>query len=204
MRLRNLSMSLSRLEISEQLEVSLEQYVTPGDLASRWLFDIQSFGDLPIGCRVADLGAGNGILGIGAAMMGAGFVKLVEADQKLCKLADANAESMQLTGRYEVCNQVIGEYNSELEGYDLIISNPPWGRQREGADSAFFEHILASETIAHIMHSASAKHLQKRFEDMNWSVEMYGEADFPLPASYSHHKMSRGVTRAGFWRLVPP
>ena len=197
-------MSLSRLEISEQLEVSLEQYVTPGDLASRWLFDIQSFGDLPIGCRVADLGAGNGILGIGAAMMGAGFVKLVEADQKLCKLADANAESMQLTGRYEVCNQVIGEYNSELEGYDLIISNPPWGRQREGADSAFFEHILASETIAHIMHSASAKHLQKRFEDMNWSVEMYGEADFPLPSSYSHHKMSRGVTRAGFWRLVPP
>ena len=204
MRLRNLSMSLSRLDVSEQLEVSLEQYVTPGELASRWLFDIQSFGDLPIGCRVADLGAGNGILGIGAAMMGAGFVKLVEADQKLCKLANANAESMLLTGKYEVCNQVVGEHNLQSEGYDLIISNPPWGRQREGADSAFFEHILASETIAHIMHSANAKHLQKRFEDMNWSVEMYGEADFPLPASYSHHKMSRGATRAGFWRLVPP
>ena len=204
MRLRNLSMSLSRLEISEQLEISLEQYVTPGDLASRWLFDIQSFGDLPIGCRVADLGAGNGILGIGAAMMGAGFVKFVEADQKLCKIANANAESMLLTGKYEVCNQVIGEHSLQSEGYDLIISNPPWGRQREGADSAFFEHILASETIAHIMHSANAKHLQKRFEDMNWSVEMYGEADFPLPASYSHHKMTRGVTRAGFWRLAPP
>ena len=204
MRLRNLSMSLSRLDVSEQLEVSLEQYVTPGELASRWLFDIQSFGDLPIGCRVADLGAGNGILGIGAAMMGAGFVKLVEAYAKLCKLANANAESMLMTGKYEVCNQIIGEHNLQLEGYDLIISNPPWGRQREGADSAFFEHILASETIAHIMHSASAKHLQKRFEDMNWSVEMYGEADFPLPASYSHHKMSRGVTRAGFWRLAPP
>ena len=204
MRLRNLSMSLSRLDVSEQLEVSLEQYVTPGELASRWLFDIQSFGDLPIGCRVADLGAGNGILGIGAAMMGAGFVKLVEADPKLCKLANANAESMLMTGKYEVCNQIIGEHNLQLEGYDLIISNPPWGRQREGADSAFFEHILASETIAHIMHSASAKHLQKRFEDMNWSVEMYGEADFPLPASYSHHKMTRGVTRAGFWRLAPP
>ena len=204
MRLRKLGIALSKLDVKENLVASLEQYVTPGDLASRWLFDIQSFGDLPIGCRVADLGAGNGILGIGAAMMGAGFVKLVEADQKLCKLAEANAESMQLTGKYEVCNQVIDEHNLDLEGYDLIISNPPWGRQREGADSAFFENILASETIAHIMHSASAKHLQKRFEDMNWSVEMYGESDFPLPASYSHHKMSRGVTRAGFWRLVPP
>mgnify|MGYP003308922617 FL=1 len=88
--------------------------------------------------------------------------------------------------------------------YDLIISNPPWGRQKEGADSDFIEYILASKTITHIMHSANAKHLKKRFEDMNWSVEMYGEADFPLPASYSHHKMSRGATRAGFWRLVPP
>ena len=86
----------------------------------------------------------DGILGIGASMMGAGFVKLVEADPKLCKLANANAESMLMTGKYEVCNQVIGEHNLQSEGYDLIISNPPWGRQREGADSAFFEHILKS------------------------------------------------------------
>ena len=83
MRLRNLSMSLSRLDVSEQLEVSLEQYVTPGDLASRWLFDIQSFGDLPIGCRVADLGAGNGILGIGAAMMGGRFRKISGGGSKI-------------------------------------------------------------------------------------------------------------------------
>ena len=86
---------------------------------------------------------------------------------------------MQLNGKYEVCNRIIGEDSLQLEGYDLIISNPPWGKQNEGADSDFIEYILASKTITHIMHSAGAKHLQKRFEDMNWSVEMYGEADFP-------------------------
>lgn len=204
MRLRKLAMSLSKLGVKEDLDASMEQYVTPGDLASRWLFDIQAFGDLSPGCRVADLGAGNGILGIGAVMMGASFVKLVEADQKLCDLANANAEGMLMSGKYEVSNKRIGKDNFHLEGYDLIISNPPWGRQKEGADSEFIEHILASKTITHIMHSANAKHLEKRFEDMNWDVEMYGEADFPLPASYSHHKMTRGVTRAGFWRLVPP
>ena len=197
-------MALSKLDVKENLVASLEQYVTPGDLASRWLFDIQAFGDLSSGCRVADLGAGNGILGIGAVMMGAGFVKLVEADQKLCELANANAESVLLNGKYEICNRIIGKNSFHLEGYDLIISNPPWGRQKEGADSDFIECILASRTTTHMMHSANAKHLRKRFEDMNWSVEMYGEADFPLPASYSHHKMSRGATRAGFWRLVPP
>ena len=66
MRLRKLAMSLSKLGVKEDLDASMEQYVTPGDLASRWLFDIQAFGDLSPGCRVADLGAGNGILGIGA------------------------------------------------------------------------------------------------------------------------------------------
>ena len=95
----------------------------------------------------------------------------------------------------------------------IIIDNPGEGYENKrrliptagiNTYSDFIEYILASKTITHIMHSANAKHLQKRFEDMNWSVEMYGEADFPLPASYSHHKMSRGVTRAGFWRLAPP
>ena len=95
-------MSLSKLGVKEDLVASLEQYVTPGDLASRWLFDIQSFGDLTPGCRVVDLGAGNGILGIGAVMMGAGFVKLVEADQELCELADVNAESVLRDDEYEV------------------------------------------------------------------------------------------------------
>ncbi|MAV57492.1 MAG: METTL5 family protein [Candidatus Thalassarchaeaceae archaeon] len=204
MRLRKLAMSLSKLGVKEDLVASLEQYVTPGDLASRWLFDIQSFGDLTPGCRVVDLGAGNGILGIGAVMMGAGFVKLVEADQELCELADVNAESVLRDDEYEVSNRRLGKDHLELGGYDLIISNPPWGRQKEGADADFFEHILVSNTLTHIMHSANAKHIEKRFEDMNWKAEKYGEADFPLPASYSHHKMSRGVTRAGFWRLVPP
>ena len=146
MRLRKLGMALSKLDVKENMVASLEQYVTPGDLASRWLFDIQAFGALSSGCRVADLGAGNGILGIGAVMMGAGFVKLVEADQKLCELAKANAESVLMNGKYEVCNRIIGKDSLQLEGYDLIISNPPWGRQKEGADSDFIEYILASKT----------------------------------------------------------
>lgn len=204
MRLRKLGMALSKLDVREDLEVSLEQYVTPGDLASRWLFDIQAFGDLSPGCRVADLGAGNGILGIGAVMMGAGFVKLVEADEKLCKLAKKNAERTLRDDQYEVSNQRLGEDNLELEDYDLIISNPPWGRQKEGADADFIEQISVSKTVTHIMHSAKAKHLEKRFQNMNWKIEKYGEADFPIPASYAHHKMARGATRAGFWRITPP
>ena len=37
-----------------------------------------------------------------------------------------------------------------------------------------------------------------------WSAERYGEADFALPAAYSHHSRQRGRTRVAFWRLIPP
>ena len=204
MRLRKLSMSLSRLEIRDQLDASLEQYVTPGDLASRWLFDIQSFGDLPRGCRVVDLGSGNGILGIGASILGASYVKFVETDKELCKLNRRNAESILKEGTFEVCNQRVGVDNLDISDYDLIISNPPWGRLKEGADSDFLHEISIFGACTHIMHSANAKHIGKRFKDLGWEVDKYAEADFPLTASYSHHKMNRGATRAGFWRLTPP
>ena len=60
-----MAMILSGLEPHPSNSVELEQYTTDGDLASRWLSDIAAFGDLSEGCAVADLGAGNGVLGLG-------------------------------------------------------------------------------------------------------------------------------------------
>ena len=55
--MRRLGISLSKLERKQNLDPHLEQYITPGELASRWLFDIMAFGDIKPGCRVVDLGA---------------------------------------------------------------------------------------------------------------------------------------------------
>ena len=87
-------MLLSGLEPHLSNSVELEQYSTDGDLAARWLTDIAAFGDLSEGCTVADLGAGNGVLGLGALAMGAGRAILVEADEAACNVAKSNAEPM--------------------------------------------------------------------------------------------------------------
>ena len=76
--MRKLAISLSNLDTKQNLIPHLEQYITPGDLASRWLFDILAFGDIKSGCRVVDLGAGNGTLGIGASMLGADLSLLLK------------------------------------------------------------------------------------------------------------------------------
>ena len=197
-------MLLSSLSGHPSGSVELEQYTTDGDLAARWLADIATYGDLTEGCTVADLGAGNGVLGLGALAMGAGWAMLVEADQAACDVAKSNAESMGFAESVEVIHATLGSDPVDLGSADVVISNPPWGRQTLGADRPFLEAILSTGAPAHLLHSAEATHIRPLFEDAGWSTERYGEADFALPAAYSHHSRQRGRTRAAFWRLVPP
>ena len=204
MRIRRLAMLLSSLSEHPSGSVELEQYSTDGDLAARWLADIAAFGDLSEGCSVADLGAGNGILGLGALAMGAGRTILVEADQAACDVAKSNAESMGFADSVEVIQATLGSDPVDLGSADVVISNPPWGRQTPRADRPFLEAMIAAATPAHLLHSAEATHIQPLFEDAGWTAEKYGEADFALPAAYSHHSRQRGRTRVAFWRLAPP
>ena len=83
MRLRTLAMRLSELHPHPCNSVELEQYSTEGDLAARWLSDVAAFGDLFEGCSVVDIGSGNGVLGLGALLMGASSATLVEVDEEV-------------------------------------------------------------------------------------------------------------------------
>ena len=204
MRVRRLAMLLSGLVPHTCDSVELEQYSTDGNLAARWLTDIAAFGDLSEGCTVADLGAGNGVLGLGALAMGAGRAILVETDQAACDVAKSNAESTGFADSVEVIRAKLGSDSVDLSSADVVISNPPWGRQTPRADRPFLEAMIATATPTHLLHSAEATHIQPLFEDAGWSTERYGEADFALPAVYSHHSRQRGRTRAAFWRLTPP
>ena len=204
MRVRRLAMLLSGLEPHPSNSIELEQYTTDGDLAARWLADVAAFGDLSEGCKVADLGAGNGVLGLGALAMGAGRAILVEADEAACDVTKSNAESMGFADSVEVIQATLGSDPVDLGSADVVISNSPWGRQTPRADRPFLEAMIAAVAPAHLLHSADATHIRPLFEDVGWAAERYGEADFALPAAYSHHSRQRGRTRAAFWRLVPP
>ena len=184
-------------------DIELEQYTTSVDIAASWLAQIAAFGDLSTDSSIADLGAGNGILGIGAALMGVSQVVLVEVDEQACSVAFQSIEQAGVSDYVEIfCKRV--DDSLDLSGADLIISNPPWGTQNPKSDRPFLDAIIRSNAIAHLMHSAEAKHVEVIFESAGWEVERYWETDFALPAAYSHHYSRQGKTRAGFWRLLPP
>ena len=196
-------MLLSSLPGHPCTDVGLEQYSTGGDLAAAWLAQIAAYGDLSVDSVVADLGAGNGILGIGAALMGADQVVLIECDEAACAVAFEAIEQAGVSESVEVICKVV-DSDFDVAGANLVISNPPWGSQTPKADRPFLEAMLRSGAVCHLMHSAEATHIAPFFESVGWTAERYWEADFALPAAYEHHARRQGKTRAAFWRLTPP
>lgn len=204
MRLRSLAIELSKLKAVDIRNLELEQYQTEGEVAARWISDILAFGDIYDGCRVADLGSGNGILGIGAVLAGAQSSHLFEMDDESCSVCEKNVQMLGLENRVKVSKSIVGMDEMGSQDFDLVITNPPWGRQKIRADRPFLESIISIGTNAHMMHSSEATHVDKFFTKMGWRAERYGESEFSLPGLFSHHKRRRGMTKAVFWRLTPP
>ena len=153
--------------------------------------------------RLRSLAMELSILGIGAALLGAESVSLVEIDKESCKISQRNIDSLNLANRISIFNSDITDIVDSFQQPDVVISNPPWGRQKKGADRSFLEAIITLGVNSHLMHSAEASHIDNFFNQYGWSSEKYAEFDFSLPASYKHHTKQRGLTRASLWRITP-
>lgn len=180
-KLRHLAISLSKLPTHPCNSVDLEQYQTEGDLAAMWLSRIDAHDGLN-GKTVLDLGAGNGILGHGAQLLGA-EVTFVECDKEAAALCEKLGKT--IIGR-------VGEV--ELPEVDIVISNPPWGVQTHGADRVFIDAAIQCAPIVHMMHSAAATHLPEG--------EVILEGEFRMPATYQHHSSRMGATAIKCWRFT--
>ena len=128
MRLRHLAMSLSKLHPHPCENVDLEQYSTDGNIASKFISSIVSYGDLSPDSIIGDLGAGNGILGIGALKVGAEKCIFLEADKNACEVLQENLLLNNFNDSGVIINQFL-DINTNFPKVDLIICNPPWGRQ---------------------------------------------------------------------------
>ena len=166
LKVKQLAIALSKLPVHPQNSAFLEQYQTEGNIAAKWLHLIQGLDGLS-GKSVLDLGAGNGILGHGAQLLGAKVI-FVEMDKEAASLCERLGET--------ICGDVT---KVKLPNVDIVIMNPPWGVQRKGADRAFLEAAKASGKIVHFMHSSHAQHLK--------SFQSVMKGTFRLPGKYTHH-----------------
>jgi len=202
-----LAIELSKLIQHPQNSVELEQYPTEGDLAAFFMLAVDQLDELHAK-TIVDIGAGNGILGIGCAILDASKVILIEGDEDVSKIASENAEKVMnnSTCEIQVMTCMLGIQESpKLEDVDIVVMNPPWGFQTPKADRPMLEYAFSLNASAiYVLHSAKAKHLVKMAKDCGYDSEIVFESNFRLPAKYSHQSRRMSNTQVRCWRFHKP
>ncbi|CAM9296547.1 unnamed protein product [Ascophyllum nodosum] len=145
------------------------------------------FGDIE-DRAVLDLGCGTGVLGIAAAILGAGAVVGVDVSEVGLAAAAENASEMDVD-----MDLVLGDLarDSCVAGrFDTVLMNPPFGTRRAGIDLVFVERALeVASTAVYSMHKSSTrKHLLKKADQWGVDVAVLAQLRFDIPATYKFHK----------------
>jgi len=196
MKKRELEIMLERVEDIEQPEVESEQYATPAPVAAELLFFAFSHGD--IADRIVyDLGCGNGILGIGAKLLGARAVIGIDRDGKALETARKNSMTFRVEMDFRQCEI----QDVEDEG-DTIVMNPPFGAQWKNrhADRAFLEKALVIAPVVYSIHNAGSEAFIRRLLPAT-TIDRFPIA-FPLKRRFAFHQKDRKVIPVDIYRIA--
>ena len=195
MKKKELEILLERLEDIPEPDVESEQYSTPATVASELLHFAFLNGDIE-NRLVYDLGCGNGILGIGAKLLGARAVVGIDSDAKAVEVALRN--SKRLGVEVEVRT---GDVRSiEGEG-DTVVMNPPFGAQRRNrhADRVFLEKALE---IAPVVYSLLNKGSEPFVRSTVPSATIQSSpVAFPLKRRFWFHKKDKRAITVDIYRI---
>src|SRR3989338_7100849 len=147
---KQLAIQLSKLAVFEKPKLKLEQYPTDSEVASIVLWDALMKGDI-VGKKVADLGAGTGILGIGALLLGAEHVYFVEKDSDAVAILRQNLLPVRLKN-YTILQMDVSEFQDPV---DTVFQNPPFGTKQAHADKPFMEKAFFLGKIVYSFHKTT-------------------------------------------------
>jgi putative methylase len=192
----SLAIVLSRLKSFKEQKVSIEQYSTDSEIAASILWDAYLRGDIRDKV-IVDLGSGTGILGLGAMLLGAKKVFLVEIDKDACKIAKSNHKLLKSEG-YTMGKAIFLRMNiAEFkEKGDTVIENPPFGVKMKHADRAFLEKALTISKVVYSLHKSESDGFIKAFCDGK-KVNLAKIATFEYPLKGTLHFHTRRIYRFG-------
>jgi len=191
---KQLEIELSKLKKITYPKPELEQYTTDSNIAAEVLWFAFMHGDIK-GKIIVDFGCGNGILGIGALILGAKRVYFVDIDKKALEIAKENCEFKNA----KFFNLSISDFNEKV---DIVIQNPPFGVQKRKADKPFLEKAMEVSKKIYSFHKIESKNfIDKISSENNFLVKDIFLFDFNLRKEMWFHKKGKHKVRVGCWIL---
>jgi putative methylase len=195
---KQLAIQLSKLRVFEKPKLSMEQYPTDSEIAADILWDAFMKGDLA-NKTIADLGAGTGILGIGALLLGAHHVYFVEKDLDAVMLLNQNLRILR-NKNYTVLSMDVSAF---IEKVDTVFQNPPFGTKQAHADKPFMETAFRIATVVYSFHKTATDAFVRAIAgDFSFTVAETYHFVFPLRQTYSYHKKKLERIEVTCYRLV--
>jgi len=194
MRLKKLEMLLEKLEDVPEPSPVIEQYPTPPELAVRILYEAYMRNELK---EVVDLGCGNGILSIGAALLGADRVTGVDIDEKAIEVAERNAKKMGVQVHF-ICSPV-EEFRYD-GGRCTVIMNPPFGAQKRHADRAFLRKALEIGTVIYTIHNRGSRDFVEEFIAPSRITDIW-LGKLPIKRRFKFHKKDKVEIEVEIYRI---
>jgi putative methylase len=180
---KELEIFLQKLKGNRAYRVDLEQYPTDPAVASNLLNTAYLDGNIEEK-MVADLGSGNGIFAVGAALLGSKKVYAVESDPTLIEVLKENANGFDI----EVLNEDVSKFNLSV---DTVIMNSPFGSVITHSDRKFLKKAVESAEVIYSIHnSKSSDYVEKFYKAHGEIIRKYNTA-ITVPRIYEHHTMER-------------
>lgn len=193
-----LAILLSQLKDFANPSTKIEQYPMDSEIGAEVLWQAYFRGDIE-GKTIADLGCGTGILGIGALLLGAKVVYMVDMDEEAVQLCKENIATLQEKERAMVLQELISAFTEKV---DIVLQNPPFGTKQMHADKAFLEKAFSLAKVVYSFHKATSKRfLEKISQEHGFTITHYWEFAFPIKASMLFHSKPIYRTKVGCWRM---
>jgi putative methylase len=197
---KHLSRTLEKLQDFKEPKIQLEQYITPSDIASELLWSLNLRGHIK-NKEIIDLGAGTGILGIGALLLGAKKVTFLEKDKDAIEILKQNLKRINIEfeiSEYEIINEDITNITGR---YDVAVMNPPFGTKTKRIDTIFLEKAFTLSNIITSIHKTSTKeYIKKTYKDNKYEIIEIFDFNYALKKIFEHHKkLVKKIEVSGFF-----
>ena len=169
----------------------LEQYTTPADMSAFIAVHALNSGILE-GARAADLAAGTCRLCIALLLLGAASCLAVDVDSRLPEGCYKAASRLGLAGKIDYVVSRIGGSRGPLSpgSVEIIVTNPPFGVWRRGADWEILEYALSLSPLRvyAILKQGNIEFHERRARSHGYRAILLSTGKFPIRASMPGHR----------------